>query len=157
MKTTYITREGYEKLRQELDTLWRIERPEITKIVTWAASLGDRSENADYQYNKRKLREIDRRVRHLRKVLEASKIVDYHPDQEGRVFFGAWVELEDESGDSLTFRIVGAEEIYGRNDYISTESPMARACLTKRQDDEVTLNLPDGKKSWYITNISYPK
>ena len=157
MKTTFITREGYQKLQEELDNLWRKERPEITKIVTWAASLGDRSENADYQYNKRKLREIDRRIRYLRKALESSKIVDYHPDQEGRAFFGAWVELEDETGNGLKFRIVGTDEIYGRSYYISTDSPMARACLSKRLDDEVVLNLPGGKKAWYITNIYYPK
>lgn len=157
MKTTFITREGYQQLQNEHDTLWRKERPEITKIVTWAASLGDRSENADYQYNKRKLREIDRRIRYLRKVLEVSKIVDYHPDQEGRVFFGAWVELEDEEGITLKFRIVGPDEIYGRNDYISTNSPMARACLSKRLDDEVNLSLPDGNKIWFVTNIYYTK
>lgn len=157
MKSMYLTREGYEKLRAELDSLWRVERPEVTKIVTWAASLGDRSENADYQYNKRKLREIDRRVRHLRKILEESKIVDYSPQQEGRVFFGAWVELEDDEDNCLKFRIVGAEEIYGRNDYISTDSPMARACLKKQLDDEVVINLPNGKKTWYIKNLFYAK
>ena len=86
-----ITRQGYEKLKTELDHLWRVERPEVTKMVTWAASLGDRSENADYQYNKKKLREIDRRVRYLQKRLDSLKIVDYHPDQIGKVFFGAWV------------------------------------------------------------------
>ncbi len=144
-------------MQQELDNLWRKERPEITKIVAWAASLGDRSENADYQYNKRKLREIDKRIFYLRKILEDSKIVDYDQQQEGRVFFGAWVELEDEEGNTLKFRIVGPEEIYGRNDYISTDSPMARACLKKQLDDEVVLNLPRGKKSWYIINLYYLK
>jgi len=114
MKKKYITREGCLKLQQELDNLWRKERPEVTRIVTWAASLGDRSENADYQYNKRRLREIDRRVRFLRKILEEVMIVDYHPDQEGKVFFGAWVELVDDENNKLKFRIVGSEEIYGR-------------------------------------------
>nr|VUD30143.1 transcription elongation factor GreB [Raoultella sp. NCTC 9187] len=94
MKTPLITREGYEKLKKEMDYLWREERPEVTKKVTWAASLGDRSENADYQYNKKRLREIDRRVRYLSKCLEHLKIVDYSPQQEGKVFFGAWVEIE---------------------------------------------------------------
>ncbi|MDY0136293.1 MAG: transcription elongation factor GreB, partial [Thiomicrospira sp.] len=89
MKTKLITREGFEQLQQEADQLWRKERPEVTKIVAWAASLGDRSENADYQYNKRRLREIDRRVRYLRKTLEDIQIVDYHPAQEGKIFFGA--------------------------------------------------------------------
>ncbi|ONG12920.1 transcription elongation factor GreB [Escherichia coli] len=94
MKTPLVTREGYEKLKQELNYLWREERPEVTKKVTWAASLGDRSENADYQYNKKRLREIDRRVRYLTKCMENLKIVDYSPQQEGKVFFGAWVEKE---------------------------------------------------------------
>ncbi len=157
MKKKYITREGFQKLQLELDHLWRKERPAVTKIVSWAASLGDRSENADYQYNKRRLREIDRRVHFLRKVLDQVQIVDYHPDQEGKVFFGAWVELEDDQENTLKFRIVGPEEIYGRKDYISTDSPMARACLKKQVDDEVILNLPEGKKTWFITNIFYTK
>ncbi|VTM59896.1 transcription elongation factor GreB [Klebsiella pneumoniae] len=104
MKTPLITREGYEKLKQEMDYLWRQERPEVTKKVTWAASLGDRSENADYQYNKKRLREIDRRVRYLTKCLEQLKIVDYSPQQEGKVFFGAWVEIENDEGDIKRFR-----------------------------------------------------
>ena len=98
VKTPLITRKGYLKLKQELDFLWREERPEITRKVTWAASLGDRSENADYQYNKKKLRDIDRRVRYLRKCLENLKVVDYDAQQEGKVFFGAWVEIENEAG-----------------------------------------------------------
>ena len=113
MKTPLITREGYEKLKQEMDYLWRQERPEVTKKVTWAASLGDRSENADYQYNKKRLREIDRRVRYLTKCLEQLKIVDYSPQQEGKVFFGAWVEIENDEGDIKRFRIVGYDEIFG--------------------------------------------
>ena len=116
MKTPLITREGYEKLKQEMDYLWRQERPEVTKKVTWAASLGDRSENADYQYNKKRLREIDRRVRYLTKCLEQLKIVDYSPQQEGKVFFGAWVEIENDEGDIKRFRIVGYDEIFGRKD-----------------------------------------
>ncbi len=132
MKTPLITREGYEKLKSELNYLWREERPEVTKKVTWAASLGDRSENADYQYNKKRLREIDRRVRYLTKCLENLKIVDYSPQQEGKVFFGAWVEIENDDGDIRRFRIVGYDEIFGRKDYISIDSPMARALLKKR-------------------------
>ena len=155
MKTKLITKQGFEKLQAELDHLWRKERPEVTKIVQWAASLGDRSENADYQYNKRRLREIDRRVRFLRKTLEDITIVEYHPQQEGKIFFGAWVELEDIDGNSLKFRIVGPEEIYGENDYISIDSPMARACLQKQVDDEVVVNTPTGKKEWYVIDISY--
>lgn len=155
MKTKLITKQGFNKLQAELEHLWRKERPEVTKIVQWAASLGDRSENADYQYNKRRLREIDRRVRFLRKTLENIAIVEYHPQQEGKVFFGAWIELEDIDGNSLKFRIVGPEEIYGEKDYISIDSPMARACLGKQVDDEVVVQTPSGKKEWYILNISY--
>lgn len=155
MKTKLITKQGFNKLQAELEHLWRKERPEVTKIVQWAASLGDRSENADYQYNKRRLREIDRRVRFLRKTLENITIVEYHPQQEGKVFFGAWIELEDIDGNSLKLRIVGPEEIYGEKDYISIDSPMARACLGKQVDDEVVVQTPSGKKEWYVLNICY--
>ncbi|KKD00122.1 transcription elongation factor GreB [Photobacterium sp. 2_MG-2023] len=155
MRTPLITREGYNRLKQELDFLWQEERPEVTKKVTWAASLGDRSENADYQYNKKRLREIDRRVRYLRKTLEKVKIVDYSPVQEGKVFFGAWVEVENEAGDSKKFRIVGYDEIFGRRDYISIDSPMARALLKKEVDDEVVVRTPEGDKVWFINTITY--
>jgi len=155
MKTKLITKEGFAKLKDELDALWLKERPEVTAKVSWAASLGDRSENADYKYNKQKLREIDRRIRFLRKTLEDIKIVEYHSDQEGKIFFGAWVELEDEEGLLIKFRIVGPEEIYGRNDYTSVDSPMARACLKKEVDDEVAVTTPHGIKKWFITAIKY--
>lgn len=155
MKTPLITKQGFDKLKAELDHLWKTERPEVTKIVAWAASLGDRSENADYQYNKRRLREIDRRVRFLKKTLETVKIVEYHPQQAGKIFFGAWVELEDIDGNTLKFRIVGPEEIYGEVDHISIDSPMARACLKKQVDDEVIVQTPTGKKTWYVVNIEY--
>lgn len=155
MKTKLITRKGYAKLQEELTYLWKIERPEITQKVTWAASLGDRSENADYKENKRKLREIDRRVRYLTKTLEDIKIVDYHPQQDGKVFFGAWVELQNDDGDMIKFRIVGPEEIYGRNDYTSIDSPMARACLKKSVDDEVVVKTPRGEAFWYVHSINY--
>ncbi|MBW4934815.1 transcription elongation factor GreB [Marinobacter sp. F4206] len=154
MKTNLITREGFDKLQQELDFLWRTERPEVTRKVTWAASLGDRSENADYQYNKRRLREIDRRVRHIRKRLESVRIVDYSELQEGRVFFGAWVRLVDEET-SLTFRIVGPDEIYERKDFVSIDAPIARACLKKETDDEVLVRTPVGEKTWYVDQIWY--
>ena len=155
LKTPLITRQGYESLRQELDELWRVERPDITRKVTWAASLGDRSENADYQYNKKRLREIDRRVRYLRKCLEYLKIVDYRPEQEGKVFFGAWVEIESEDGKTLRFRIVGYDEIFGRKDYISVDSPMARALIKKEVDDEAEVTTEAGTVVWYINSIEY--
>lgn len=158
MKTKLITRAGYEKLQKEHDHLWKVKRPEITKIVSWAASLGDRSENADYHFNKRVLRQIDSRVRFLRKLLPELKVVDYSPQQEGRVFFGAWVEIENEAGDIKKFRIVGPEEIYGgAKDYISIDSPMARALIKKEVDDDFGVMTPEGEKEWYINAITYEK
>ncbi len=156
MKTKLITRAGYQKLQKEHDHLWKVKRPEITKIVSWAASLGDRSENADYHFNKRVLRQIDGRVRFLRKLLPDLTIVDYSPQQEGKVFFGAWVEIENESGDIKIFRIVGPEEIYGdAKDYISIDSPMARALIKKEVDDDLSVMTPEGLKEWSINSITY--
>jgi len=155
MKTNLVTREGYLQLQQEHDHLWNVKRPEVTKIVSWAASLGDRSENADYQYNKRLLRQIDRRVRYLRKRLPDLKIVDYSPVQDGKVFFGAWVEIENEEGEAKKFRIVGPDEIYDRKDYISIDSPMARALIKKQVDDDFEVPTPQGKKQWYVNSINY--
>lgn len=155
MKTDLITREGYDMLYKEFNYLWKEHRPEITEKVAWAASLGDRSENANYQYNKRLLREIDRRVRYLRKRLEIVRVVDYSPQQEGKVFFGAWVEIENEQGDQMRFRIVGPDEIYGRKDYISIDAPMARALLKKERDEEVKVQTPSGEKTWYVNQIIY--
>ena len=155
MATPLITRQGYELLKLELDELWRVERPDITRKVTWAAGLGDRSENADYQYNKQRLREIDRRVRYLRKCIENLKVVDYHPDQEGRVFFGAWVEVENEAQETLRFRIVGYDEIFQNPAYISIDSPMARALLKKQVDEEVEVTTDTGTQLWYINSIQY--
>ena len=157
MSTKIITRDGHEALKKELDYLWREHRPDITQKVAWAASLGDRSENAVYQYNTKLLREIDRRVRYLRKRLEDMRVVQYSPEQEGRVFFGAWVEIENEAGDLKKFRIVGYDEIYGRNDYISIDSPMARALLKKEVGDEVLVNTPEGEKLWFVNSIDYVK
>lgn len=156
MRTPLITRDGYLKLRDELDTLWRKERPEVTQKVTWAASLGDRSENADYQYNKKRLREIDRRVRYLSKSLETLRIVDYSPQQQGKVFFGAQVTVENVAGIIKTFRIVGYDEIFGHKDHISIDSPMARALLKKQPGDEVVVSTPSGIAEWIIKSIHYP-
>lgn len=150
-----LTAEGYQRLQDELNDLVRKERPEITKIVSWAASLGDRSENADYHYNKRKLREIDRRIRYLTKLFEVAQKVEYRPEQDGKAYFGAWVELENDEGETTKFRIVGDEEIYGHKDYISLQSPMTKACLGKAVDDEIQVQTPKGKMIWYITKISY--
>lgn len=157
MRTPLITQAGYELLEQEHDHLWKVERPDVTRKVSWAASLGDRSENADYQYNKKRLREIDRRVRYIRKSLENLKIVPYSPQQEGKVFFGAWVDVESETGETLRFRIVGYDEIFQRKDYISVDSPMARALLKKEVDDEAVVKTEAGTKIWYINKIEYEK
>jgi transcription elongation factor GreB len=157
MTTPLITRQGFDQLQNELDKLWRVERPEITRMVAWAASLGDRSENADYLYNKKRLREIDRRVRYLQKRLAGLKVVDYHPDQEGRVFFGAWVDIENEEGIAKRLRIVGYDEIFGRKDYISVDSPMARTLLKKTVDDEAVVITESGRFVWFINAIEYEK
>jgi transcription elongation factor GreB len=155
MKTSLITRKGYDALKQELEDLWRVERPEVTKKVSWAASLGDRSENADYQYNKKRLREIDRRIRYLQKSIDHLKVIDYHPDQAGKIYFGAWVEVENEAGECKRFRIVGYDEIFGRKDYISIDSPMARALLGKQVDEEAIVRTDVQTGVWYINEISY--
>lgn len=139
MKTNLITREGLDKMNKELDYLWREYRPEITLKVTWAASLGDRSENADYKENKRLLRQIDSRVRFLRKRIEAVKVIEHSSEQDGKVFFGAWVEIENDHGETKRFKIVGPDEIYGRNDYISIDAPMARALLKKKSMMKLSL------------------
>ncbi|MAK71279.1 MAG: transcription elongation factor GreB [Idiomarinaceae bacterium] len=155
MKTNLITLGGYEKLQQELEHLWRVERRETVEKVSWAASLGDRSENADYKYNKQKLRKIDGRIRYLTKRLEQVKVVYYSPQQDGKVFFGAWVEIEDEDENVRAFQIVGPDEIYDRKDAVSIDSPMARALLKKQGDDEAEVNTPQGTKTWFINKISY--
>jgi transcription elongation factor GreB len=157
MRTPILTQKGYKQLTEELDYLWRTDRPAVTKKVTWAASLGDRSENADYQYNKKRLREIDWRVRYLRKTLENSKVVEYSEQQEGRVFFGAWVHVESEEGLEKTFQIVGYDEIFGKKDAISIDSPMARALLKKEAGDFALVKTPVGSTEWEILKIWYTK
>ncbi len=155
MNHDIITPEGYAELEKELDYLWRQERPEITKIVQWAASLGDRSENADYQYNKRKLREIDRRVRFLRNRLEKLRIVYYSTEQEGKAYFGAWVTLIDEDEKLMKFKIVGPDEIYGKKNYVSINAPIAKACLGKSEGDEIIVKTEEMTKEWEIQEIHY--
>lgn len=152
----YITPQGYELLKKELDYLWLEKRPDVTAKVSWAASLGDRSENADYQYNKRLLAQIDRRIRYLRKVLNNLQVVEFNKQQEGRVFFGAYVEIEADDDESMMqLRIVGSEEIFGRDNYISVDAPMARALLGKGEGDDAVVHTPKGDRLWYINRISY--
>ena len=157
MKTRLITREGLEKIKAELDHLWRVERPDTTQKVSWAASLGDRSENADYHYNKKRLREIDGRIRYLRKCIDDLKVVNYSPFQEGKVLFGAWVEIENEKGEIKRLRIVGTEEIINTKNYISMDSPMAKALLNKEVGDEATVVTGMGTFIWRIKKIEYEK
>jgi transcription elongation factor GreB len=157
MKTLLITPEGLEKLKAELDHLWRVERPETTQKVSWAASLGDRSENADYHYNKKRLREIDRRLLYLRGRIDNLKVVNYSPFQEGKVMFGAWVEVENEKGMKKRFRIVGYDEIFDTKDYISVDSPMGNALMEKKVGDDVVVKTVAGEFVWKVRNIEYQK
>src|SRR3954470_15607998 len=133
----YITPEGARRLNKELDELWKVERPRVTQAVSEAAAQGDRSENAEYTYGKKRLREIDRRVRFLRKRLDGMIIVDKPPSDPKRVFFGAWVTLEDEDGVEHRHRIVGPDEFDQAEGYISMDAPLARALMRRALDDEV--------------------
>lgn len=151
----YITAEGAAALREELRQLWKEERPQVTAAVHEAAKNGDRSENGDYIYGKRRLREIDRRVRYLHKRLEVVTIVDRAPPQRDKVFFGAWVELETAHGEALSYRIVGADEIGAQKAYISIDSPLARALIGKSLDQNLELELNGTRREYLITGISY--
>ncbi len=151
----YITAEGARRMREELDQLWRVERPKVTQAVAEAAAQGDRSENAEYTYGKRRLREIDSRVRFLRKRLEGMVTVDQPPSDPNRVFFGAWVSLEADDGTQARYRIVGPDEFDLAPDYISMDSPLGRALLRKSLDDEVTVELPGGARTFAIVGIDY--
>lgn len=153
----YITPEGARRLQEELDELWRVERPRVTQAVSEAAAQGDRSENAEYTYGKRRLREIDRRVRFLRKRLDGMVIVDKPPSDPKRVFFGAWVSLESEDGTLSRHRIVGPDEFDAAPGYISMDSPLARALMKKGIDDEVTVEVPGGQRTLVIVDVEYPK
>ncbi len=153
----YITPEGARRLREELDQLWRAERPRVTAAVAEAAAQGDRSENAEYTYGKKRLHEIDRRVRFLRQRLDGMTVVDPQNGLRapGRVFFGAWVQLEGASGPRVWHRLVGPDEFDLAADYLSMDSPLGRALLGKRLDDEVTVALPGGHQTFTIVAIAY--
>ena len=154
-KSNYITRAGWDRLDKELKFLWKDERPKITRSVSEAAAQGDRSENAEYIYGKKRLREIDRRVRFLMKRLDDLTIVYPEKQQEGKVFFGAWVTLIDEQDKEVTYRLVGPDEWDVKQGDISIDSPMARALLGKQVDDEIMVKTPDGERFFDIINISY--
>jgi len=138
-----------------LDELWRVERPRVTQAVSEAAAQGDRSENAEYTYGKKRLREIDRRVRFLRKRLDGMVIVDRPPTDARRVFFGAWVELEAEDGALTRYRIVGPDELDTAPGYISMDSPLGRALMKKALDEEVRVEVPGGARTYVIVDIKY--
>jgi transcription elongation factor GreB len=154
--TAIITREGFEKLKSELDHLWHTLRPEVVKALAAAAAEGDRSENAEYTYRKKQLGEIDRRVRYLSKRIPVLKVAEGAPADRAAVFFGACIELENTvTGESLSYRIVGPDETDAKLGWISVDSPMARAVLKKRIDDEFEAELPGGRTRFVIIDVSY--
>jgi len=153
--SNYITPEGEIALREELHQLWKIERPTVTHTVHEAAKNGDRSENGDYIYGKKRLREIDSRVRFLTKRLDHLTVVDQAPSQQDKIFFGAWVTLEDEAGELQRYRIVGPDEFNLRENKLSMDSPLAKALLGKSLDDEISFQSPSGLKVFIVHAISY--
>lgn len=154
--TPLITPEGEAHLRAELHELWHVRRPQVTQSVSEAAAQGDRSENAEYTYGKKMLREIDSRVRFLTKRLEKLKVVSDKPADLGKVYFGAWVTLEDEDGEQQRYRIVGPDELDLKQGWISIDSPLARALVGKALDAEVQVQTPTGPRHVYIVEIEYP-
>lgn len=155
----YITAEGHKRLTEEHDYLWKTRRPEVTRILAAAAAEGDRSENAEYIYRKKELREIDARVRFLRKRLDDMVVVDRIPQDTDKVYFGAWVSIEDENGTQNTYRIVGPDEFDPKLGYISMDSPMGKSLLGKALDDEFELKLDAGdgivSHTYIINEIRY--
>jgi len=154
--TAIITREGFSRLRAELDELWHVRRPEVVRALAAAAAEGDRSENAEYTYRKKQLGEIDRRVCYLSKRLEVLKVPEGRPADPEAVFFGAWIEIEHaDTGDTARYRIVGPDETDAKLGHISVDSPLARALLRKRLDDEVEVLLPAGPARYLIIAVEY--
>jgi transcription elongation factor GreB len=151
----FITREGEQRLKDELDQLWRVQRPQVTRAVSEAAAQGDRSENAEYIYGKKQLREIDRRVRFLRQRLDGMIVVATVPSDPSRIFFGAWVRIEDDQGLESEYRIVGPDEFDLARRFISMDSPLGRALMRKTLDDAVTVELPGGAQTYVIVAIWY--
>ena len=155
----YITPEGVKRLREELHQLWHEERPRVTAAVAEAAAQGDRSENAEYIYGKKRLHEIDRRVRFLRKRLQGMVIVDLESERgrrdPERIFFGAWIQLAGSGGERCWYRLVGPDEFDMASDYVSMDSPLGRGLLGKRLDEEVTVHLPAGVQTFIVLAIEY--
>jgi transcription elongation factor GreB len=155
-RTNYITRKGFERLRSELDWLWSNERPKVTEAVSVAAALGDRSENADYIYGKKRLREIDSRIRFLTKRIDELTVVDPGPRRDAdRVYFGAWVTIEDEQGEALRYQLVGPDEFDAAEGRISVDSPVGRALMGRRIGDEVNVRRPKGEAVYEILSVNY--
>jgi transcription elongation factor GreB len=155
IKNNYISPLGFKKLENELHTLMTVDRPEVTKLIQWAASNGDRSENADYIYGKRKLREIDRRIRFLSKRLESAIIVDSSQFKTDKAQFGATVEVMDEEGKSRKFTIVGVDELDTAKGHVSWQSPVGKALLGKEIGDEVLVKVPSGELVYEVVAITY--
>jgi len=151
----YITPEGYRRLAIEHDRIWSVERPRIVAEVEAAAALGDRSENAEYIYGKRKLRELDRRLRYLSERLDSLTVTEPRPDPRGRAFFGAWVTVEDEEGEARLFQIVGVDEVEADKGRISWKSPVGRALLGKRVDETFTVKWHAGERELTVVDIRY--
>ena len=151
----YITPEGKARMEEELRYLWKDKRPQVTRSVSEAAAQGDRSENAEYIYGKKQLREIDARVRFLSKRLDDMVVVDRIPEDQKTVFFGAWIELEDNTGERQQYRIVGPDEFDVKQGLISMDSPLARGLLNKREGDEVTIQGPKGPIEYYLNRVQY--
>ena len=153
-RSPYITREGWDALHAEQQALWQ-RRREVVRHLAAAAAEGDRSENAEYIYRKKQLREMDRRIRYLQKRLPTLKVVEVQPAGTEQVFFGAWVTLEDTAGNENAYRIVGADEFDPKRNWISVDSPMARALLRRRASDEVAVDTPGGRVELVILEVSY--
>ena len=153
--TAIITPQGRDRLRAELDELWRLRRPDVVKALSAAAAEGDRSENAEYLYRKKQLGEIDRRVRFLTQRLEKLRVVSEPPTDRGAVFFGAWFRVESGDGTTSEYRIVGPDETDARLGWISIDSPLARAALRKRADDEFEAELPSGRVTLTVVDVRY--
>ncbi len=151
----YITPEGHRRMYEELTFLWKVRRPQVTQAVAEAAAMGDRSENAEYIYGKKQLRQIDSRMRFLSKRLDELVVVDRIPEDTSRIFFGAWVGLEDSEGNTYAYRIVGRDEFDPDKGFISIDSPMAKALLRKTEGDEVVVNRPNGTSAFTVLSVRY--
>jgi transcription elongation factor GreB len=151
----YITPAGFDKLRSELQDLMRVKRPEVVKVVSWAAGNGDRSENGDYIYGKRKLREIDKRIRFLTKRMEAAEVVDPSKQNSDKVLFGATVTVENENGKKISYRIVGIDESEPEKKFVSWISPIAKALLGSKVGDIIQFRSPKGEEELQVVEITY--